>query len=204
MKNLLFLLALISCHSVAKALPVAAKPEPTLPTHIEEQMPKDYEVMTYLGGELNSDKLLDYLVVARKKNEQATFEKTRTGSPRPLFIFIQNKNGTFLPAKRNDDVVFGIDAGGQCDPFDDSDEGLVIAHHYFTVQNSVACGQHWEDFTTFKYDTKRNNWLFHQRSSESWRLNDSNDPNAEALVSNGASVIKANPKKPILFEKYRP
>lgn len=204
MKNSLFVLILISCHSFAKVLPVAIKPEPTLPTNIVQQLPKGYKVMTYLAGELNEDKLLDYLVVASKKNEQATFEKTGAGSPRPLFIFIQSKNGTFLPVKRNDDVVFAINAGGQCDPFDDSDERLVIARHYFTVQNSVACGQHWDDFITFRYDMKRNNWLFHQRSSESWRLNDSDDPKADALVSDSANVTKANPKKPILFETYKP
>ncbi len=188
----------------AKVLPVETKPEPKLPANIEQQMPKGYEVMSFLGGELNDDKLLDYLVVAHKKNEQATFDKTHEGSPRPLFIFIQNKDATFTPVKSNDDVVFAIDQGGQCDPFEDGEEGLVIKNHYFTVQNSVACGQHWNDFFTFRYDVKSKNWLFHKESSESWRMNDSNDPNADALVSSGLSVTKANPKKPILFEQYKP
>ena len=173
-----------------------------LPKNISSQMPVGYEVMSYLSGELNDDKLLDYLVVAHKKNEQATFDKTREGSPRPLFIFIQNKNATFSLAKRNDTVVMAINEGSQCDPFGGSEEGLVIKNHYFTVQNSVACGQHWNDFTTFRYDAKLKNWLFHQHSSESWRLNDSDKPNADAFKSNGASIEIANPKKPVLFEQY--
>jgi hypothetical protein len=204
---LCFLLLFFS-NIFAKVLPVETKPEPKLPANIEQQMPKGYEVMSFLGGELNDDKLLDYLVVAHKKNEQAAFDKTHEGSPRPLFIFIQNpsiqnKVATFSPVKRNDDVVFAIDQGGQCDPFEDGQEGLVIKNHYFTVQNSVACGQHWNDFTTFRYDAKLKNWVFHQNSIQEFSLADLTNPDDE-FAKNKPKVSRANPKKPILFEQYKP
>ena len=173
-----------------------------LPKNISSQMPVGYEVMSYLSGELNDDKLLDYLVVAHKKNEQATFDKTREGSPRPLFIFIQNKNATFSLAKRNDTVVMAIDEGGQCDPFEDGEEGLVIKNHFFTVQNSVACGQHWNDFTTFRYDAKLKNWVFHQNSFQEFSLADLTNPDDE-FAKNKPKVSRANPKKPVLFDQYK-
>lgn len=66
-----------------------------LPKNILSQIPADYELMTYLDGELNEDKLTDYLVVTHKKKELETFEKTREGSPRPLLIFTQNNDHTF-------------------------------------------------------------------------------------------------------------
>lgn len=176
----------------------------SLPKDILTQLPKDYEVMTFVGGELNDDKLTDYLVVAHKKNEEATFEKTREGSPRPLYIFIQNSNKTFSIAKKNNDVVFAIDQGGQCDPFMDGEDGLALKNHYFTIQNSVACGQHWQDFITFKYDSKLKDWVFHKRVIESWHLNNSDDPNAEALIEDKPQVTKANSKKPITFDAYQP
>ena len=201
--KLILLLVFFSLNGIARVLPI--EKTPALPSAIMQQLPTDYELMMFASGYLNDDKLLDYLVVVHKKGEQATFDKTREGSPRPLFIFIQNANATFTPAKRNDSVVMSIDEGGQCDPFgiDDREGDLVIKNHYFTVQNSVACGEHWEDLTTFKYDRKLKNWMFHKNSFESWSLNDSDDPNAEALISNGVSIINANPKKPILFEQYK-
>lgn len=176
----------------------------TLPKDILMQLPKGYEVMTFLGGELNEDKLTDYLVVAHKKNEDATFQKTGDTSPRPLYIFIQNQNKSFSLVKKNNDVVFAIDQGGQCDPFMDGKDGLALRNHYFTVQNSVACGQHWNDFITFHYDSNLRNWVFHKRVFESWHLNSSDDPNAEALIGDKPHVTNANPKKPITFDTYQP
>ena len=176
----------------------------SLPKDISLQLPKGYEVMTFLGGELNDDKLTDYLVVAHIKNEEAIYQKTQDVHLRPLFIFIQNKNESYSLTKRNDNVVFTIDSGGQCDPFMDGEDGLALKNHFFTVQNSVACGQHWQDFITFKYDSKLKDWVFHKRVVESWHLNGSDDPNAEALIEDKPQVTKANPKKPILFNQYKP
>ena len=62
----------------------------SLPKDILTQLPKGYEVMTFLVGELNDDKLTDYLVVAHKQNEEAVFRKSGESSARPLYIFIQN------------------------------------------------------------------------------------------------------------------
>lgn len=175
----------------------------SLPKNILTQLPKGYEVMTFLSGELNDDKLTDYLVVAHVKNEEAIYQKSQDASPRPLLIFTQNKNATFTLAKRNDNVVFTIDSGGQCDPFMDGEDGLALKNHYFTVQNGVACGSHWNDFITFKYDAKLKNWVFHKRVIESWQLNPSDDPKAEALIAVKPKVTKSDINKPILFENYK-
>lgn len=177
----------------------------SLPPNILSQLPKNYEVMTYVSGELNGDKLTDYLVAVNKKGEENKSQWVNETAPRrPLFIFIQNTNETFSLAKRNDNVIFAMDEGGQCDPFMDGEDGLALKNHYFTVQNSVACGQHWQDFITFHYDAKSNDWLFHKRVFESAHLNNSDDPNAEALVSDKAVITKAKVNHPISFEKYHP
>ena len=175
-----------------------------LPKGILAQLPKGYEVMTFLSGELNDDKLTDYLVVVNKQNEKVVFDKTGEGSSRPLYIFTQNPNKSFLLARVNHDVVFGINDGGQCDPFMDGEDGLAIKNHFFTVQNGVAFGSHWNDFITFKYDSKLKDWVFHKRVFESWHLNTNEDPNADALVEDKPKVTKADIKHPIFFEKYKP
>ena len=176
----------------------------TLPKNITDQLPKGFEVMTFMHGNLNDDKLADYLVVVHIKNEDAIYEKTQGVTSRPLFIFIQNPNATYSPARRNDKVVFTIDSGGQCDPFLTGQDGLAIKHHYFTVQNGVSCSEHWNDFITFHYDTKLKDWFFHKRVFESWSLNNSDDPNADGLIANKPKVTSTDVKHPILFEKYKP
>lgn len=124
-------------------------------------------------------------------------------STRPLLIFTQNIDGTFRLAARNDTVVMQADEGGQCDPFTDSeDSGLAIKDHYFTVQNSVACGDHWTDYITFHYDVKQHDWLFHNEIAQSWHLNP--DSSGDAMLANPPHVTRADRKHPITFEAWRP
>ncbi len=172
----------------------------SLPMNILKQIPGDYAVLAFGSGLLNADKLLDFIVVPHKP--KAEFIGNKVSPLRPLLLFIQNTDNSYRLAKRNDHLVFRFDEGGQCDPFTDSGEGLVIYKHFFTVQHSVACGQHWTDYITFRFVPELQDWVFHKRISESWVLNNSNDPDADALIPGGRSVITSKGKVPILFEKY--
>jgi hypothetical protein len=166
------------------------------PSSITSQIPKGYEVMTYVSGELSDDGRLDYLVVIHHADDGIDHP-----SSRPLLIFTQNADKTFTLAARNDDVVMRYE-GGQCDPFDDSGEGLAIKNRYFTVQNGVACGEHWTDYITFHYDAKKRDWLFHKEIFESWVMND--DPNGDALKPGTHTVTQADPLHPVSFTAWRP
>lgn len=195
-KSLLKLLhaTLLMASSLATAAP--------LPEGILKQLPKGYSVLSYQSGELNDDKLTDFVVVIRKTDEES-ISKKGSAPARPLMLFIQNNNGNYSLARSNDHVVFKIDEGGQCDPFEDGTEGLVINKHYFTVQNSVACGQHWTDYITFRYVPELRDWVFHKRIFENWVMNNSRDPNADALVPGGRRVVTGKGKPAVLFENYR-
>lgn len=186
--------ALLMASGLAMAAP--------LPESIIKQLPKGYSVLSYQSGELNDDKLTDFIVVIRKSDEESISKKS-SAPVRPLMLFIQNSDGSYFLARRNDHVVLKIDEGGQCDPFEDGTDGLVINKHYFTVQNSVACGQHWTDYITFRYVPELRDWVFHKRIFENWVMNNSTDPNAEALVPGGRRVVAAKGKPPVLFESYR-
>lgn len=174
----------------------------SLPKNILAQLPPGYEVLSTAQGQLDDDKLDDFLVVIRRKDEEALAKKAQAPA-RPLLLFTRKPDGSYQLARRNDHVVLKIDEGGQCDPFEDGDEGLIIKDHYFTVQNSVACGQHWSWYVTFKYAPKLHDWVFHKAISESWVMNPSNDPNADALIPGGGSVNSGKGKPVLLFEKYR-
>ncbi len=173
-----------------------------LPAGIIEKIPADYSVWVYESGELDGDTLTDYLVVVHKP-EETTLAKEQEAPPRPLLLFTQTVDGAYALRARNDHVALKINEGGQCDPFDDDAQGLAIKHRYFTIENSVACGQHWTDYITFRYDTALKDWVFHKRIFENWVLNDSQDPYAEALVRDVQRVTTGRREKPIRFEVYQ-
>lgn len=173
-------------------------PAAELPTNIINLIPKGFQVLSYATGQLTDDNRQDYLVVIHRP-----VDTMQQASTRPLLIFTQNIDGTFRLAARNDTVVMQADEGGQCDPFTDSgDSGLAIKDRYFTVQNGVACGNHWTDYITFHYDVKQHDWLFHNEIVQSWHLNP--DSSGDALLANPRHVTKADRRHPITFEAWRP
>lgn len=174
-----------------------------LPAGIIEKIPAGYSVWVYESGELDGDTLTDYLVVLHNP-EEATLAKEQEAPPRPLLLFTQTVDGTYELRARNDHVVFKINGGVQCDPFDADEQRLAIKHRYFTIENGVACGQHWTDYLTFHYDPALKDWVFHKRIFENWVLNDSQDPDAEALVLDVHDVTTAKREAPVRFGAYRP
>ncbi len=130
-----------------------------------------------------------WLIVAHRHDDTAD-----TPSPRPFLIFEEGAKGAYKVAARNDTVVLRADEGGQCDPFDDGDNGIAVKGSYFTVQNDVACGAHWTDFVTFRYDTGRRAWVFHSE------IFDAFDPLGD--TPDKTSMTRENPAKPITFESW--
>jgi hypothetical protein len=171
--------------------PAAAQAADLPPKAVLAQLPPGYEVLLFKAGQLNEDSRPGYLVVAHRPNDSA-----QTPSPRPLLIFVPGPDGVPKLAARNDQVVLRADEGGQCDPFDDGEDGLAIKDRYFTVQNSVACGQHWSDYITFHYDAARRTWLFHKQVIES------SEPLADKPPTQ--SVTVADRRHPVTFEAWRP
>ena len=176
----------------------------TLPENIAQQLPKGYTELVAKSADLNNDKRNDYIVVAHKETEKNSSVPGERAPRRPLLVFIQNADGTFTLAARNDRIVYAADEGGQCDPFPGDDDGLAVNGAFFTVQNSVACGQHWTDYLTFRYSPEIRNFVFHKRIFESWRMNTSKQPNAEALVLGKRTVSSGDKNRPILLRDYRP
>jgi hypothetical protein len=122
---------------------------------------------------------------------------------RPLLVY-RLTAGKAVLIDRNDHVVLRADDGGQCDPFDEGEGSIAVSGRSFTVENGVACGQHWTDFVTFRFDPAQRGFVWRSEIVESWRLNESTAPDAEALVSDGKTVRKADPRKPIRLDAYRP
>lgn len=160
--------------------------------------------MTSKSSDFNGDGKVDYVVVVASKREAALHARGDTVPRRPLLVFMQGEGRKFSLAARNDEVVMAADEGGQCDPFMDGEEGLAVKGAFFTVQNAVACGEHWTDFTTFRYASEHGHFVFHKRIFESMVFNTSNAGGAEALVAGKRVVTHANKSRPVRLSWYRP
>jgi hypothetical protein len=173
----------------------------SLPNAISKQLPFGYVVLKYVIADFNQDGKNDYLIVVHRANEEKISAQGVSAPRRPLLVFLQNLNGGFDLLARNDKVVYAVDEGGQCDPFLDDENGVVAKGIFFTVQNSVACGNHWTDYITFKYSSDRHGFVFHKRIYENWVMNDS--PNADAFVLGKRIVSSGKKNTPIGLSEYQ-
>lgn len=184
---------------------VAAARADDLPGAIGRQLPAGYRVLEVAQGRLSGGLHDDYLVALSRPDDDPKAPIDAGPAPaRPLLLFRVRADGTYGLESRNDVVVMRHDQGGQCDPFD-PEQGLVMKGVYVTVQNDVACGNHWSDYVTFRYDRTRGELLFNSEIRHSWKLNPSEAPDADALVADGSpSVERADPRHPVAFSAWKP
>ncbi|VWC97413.1 hypothetical protein [Burkholderia lata] len=164
-----------------------------LPKSIAAQLPSGFQpLLAHAGPELDNGRH-SFLVVVHR-----AVDTREQPSPRPLLIFEEQADHAFRLVARNDQVVLRANEGGQCDPFDPedaADNGFAIKGRYFTVQNFVACGQHWSDYVTFRYDPHTHGWLFSNRIvTESFPLDDQPDH---------VTVTRADAHRPVSFGQWQ-
>ena len=164
-----------------------------LPPSVATQLPSGYRPLVIQEGpDLGNGRRSLLVVVHREADTRAQ------PSPRPLLIFEEQPDRAYRLAARNDHVVLRANEGGQCDPFDPedaADSGLAVKGRYFTVQNFVACGQHWSDFVTFRYDPRTRGWLFSSEIyTESFPLDEQPDQ---------VTVTRADAHRPVSFGQWR-
>jgi len=186
----LAVLAVIVLHGAAAAQ--------GLPSAIEHGLPQGFEVQTFATAQVGTRQ---FYFVALKSREEAA--DAAAAPARPLLVFARKGRGPFGLMARNDHVILRRDDGGAsgCDPFED---GRIVAKDaYVTVEHGIACGHHWTWFVTFRFERRVGQFVFDNLRSESWSMNPSNDPDAEALVSDGQQIERARPPL-VTFADWRP
>lgn len=171
-----------------------------IPPGIVRQLPRGFTVLaTAHAPHVHGH---DFYFIALASDEEKALEIGTDPAPaRPLLIFEHYRNGRFSQIGRNDEIVMKIDQGGQCDPFD---PGLITTKGaFFTVENEVACGSHWTDYVTFRFDPAARGYVFDNRRTESWLMNPSDDPHADALVSGGQHVTRSTKSHTIPFARWK-
>ncbi len=181
--------------------PIQAKP--LLPA-LQSKVPNGYDVLANVEISAGTP-VRRFVVVALGRRDEGDHRDDPKGAPnRPLIIFEQ-VGGQYRQVARNDTVVLAADAGGQCDPFLDNDGTIAVKGGYFTVENGVACGSHWTDYITFRFDDRAGGFVFDNERNESWSMNRSTKSDAEALVRDGPQRVRRDRAGRVTpFSAWRP
>ncbi len=171
-----------------------------LPTKISQFIPIGYSVIDTASGNLNLDSLNDMILVLRKDGEDSTsnFANDKPDK-RPLLILLGQPNNVYKVADRNDNAVYCIDCGGV---FGDPFTGITIKNGYFSIEHAIAGGEHWEQVITFKFDKLKADWFLYKDHYISYKLNDSNDDNADALLKDVDKLETVKDFGIISFDKF--
>jgi hypothetical protein len=172
----------------------------TLPEILKNFIPKNYSAINVSSGDANKDGLEDRILILRKISEETTssYEDDKPDK-RPFLLLLGKPDDTYELAIRNDNAVYCIDCGGV---FGDPFIGTAIKNGYFSIEHGIAGGQHWQQVTTFKFDKVKGNWFLYKDHFISYKLNDSNDENADALVKDADKVKTEKNFGVVPFDKF--
>jgi hypothetical protein len=186
---------------VLVAAPAGAWESASVPTAVLAKLPEGHVARVATCSE-TLDPPNPICIVIAARPEEGNGRSLQRSPQRPLLVY-RVDDGTALLIARNDRIVLRRDEGGQCDPVEDAG-AIAVKGRFFTLESGVACGQHWTDFTTFRFDPRTRAFVWHSRIFESERLNDDPSPDAEALVRDQRHVWRANPTQPVKLADYVP
>ncbi len=171
-------------------------------THFLKFIPKNYVILDSVRGNLNKDAYDDFVLVLKKKNEEETsnFNDDKP-EKRPLLIFLGNANKKIDFKLRTDNAVLCVDGSGGI--HGDSYERITIKDGYFSIEYYTVGGiDKWSKVTTFKYDLDKKNWFLYRDGMEFFKFNNSNKPNAEAVIKTGEEIKTKKDFGSILLQNY--
>jgi hypothetical protein len=173
----------------------------SLPREITAQLPPNYRVMTFAKAQPRVGYEAVFVVLAAT-NEAAFQRNLEIAAPaRPALLYERRANGPYRLAARNDHIVLRINEGGQCDPFEFG--AISVRDTFVTFENTVACGAHWTNYVTFRFDPRAVAYQFHNQRYQSLSFNPDRSPNAQALVEDPVRVVRAG-RRPVGFSAWRP
>jgi hypothetical protein len=152
----------------------------TIPEVLKSFIPTNYSAINISTGDANLDGFIDKIIILRENTEETiSNEAEDKPAKRPLLLLLGQADNSYKLAIRNENAVLCIDCAGV---FGDPFIGTTIKNGLFSIEHSIAGGHHWEQKTTFKFDKVKGTWILDQDHVISYKLNDSKDENAEALV----------------------
>jgi hypothetical protein len=122
------------------------------PAEISVFIPKGFEMLSLYKGDINNDKLVDYVLVCKSKKEGED-----GGLPRPIFLILQDASKKYKVVKKSEKIIMCAGCGGMMgDPF----SGIEINRDgTFSIQHYGGSSWRWSKDATFRFDNAKNNWV---------------------------------------------
>lgn len=187
-----FFSALVAAFLVLAA--AAQDTEKTLPKELQPLVPKGYQMLDLVKGDLNGDKLQDYLLILKKKGEDTmTFDNPDWDADRPLLLILRQSNGTLKTAVTNSEIVMCRNCGGAMgDPY----MGMTVTTGTFSLEFYGGSSWKWGETITFRYDRVKKNWYLHTHHITSFHGLDPENTTEDITISRSEAGN-------ISLEKYR-
>lgn len=162
----LFVFALCNANAQTKILPPEAR----------AFMPKGYELLDYVAGDLNGDKRSDAILVAKIIGEDTAITDEIV---RPFIILIRQGNGKLKQEKRNDNLVICRQCGGVFgDPYDNT----TVTTNGFSIEFYGGSSWRWGYTYRFAWKPSKNNWYLVSEKEISFQSGDPEKTMKKTLI----------------------
>lgn len=172
----------------------AQETEKKLPKELEPWIQLGYEALDWATGDLNGDKLRDYLLILKTEGEDTlTFDNPNWDTGRPLLLILRQPNGTLKTAATNADIVLCRNCGGAMgDPY----MGITVATGTFSLEFYGGSSWKWGETITFRYDAAKKNWYLQTHHITSFQGADPENTTVNTTISRSETGY-------ISLEKYK-
>ncbi len=166
-----------------------------IPAELKPFIMPGYEVLDYAKEDMNNDKLPDYILILKSKEEETmTFDNANWDAGRPLLILTRKTNGSLQAAAINHNLVLCKNCGGVMgDPY----QNLNVKPGEFTVDFYGGSSWRWTESYTFRFDKIKKNWFLELHNSSYFQ---SGDP--EATMEE--TFIRRNETGNIKLDEFSP
>ena len=127
--------------------------EKELPAEAVMFLPAGYELLDYVQGDLNNDKRMDAILIAKKQGEDTVMDEN---VKRPMILLTRQTNGKLKHTLRNDNAILCRTCGGV---FGDPYEGVMIIPGGFEMLFYGGSSWRWGYTFTFNYNHAKKNWF---------------------------------------------
>jgi len=141
-----------------------------VPKELKPFIKEGYEAMDFEKGDLNGDKLEDYLLILKIKGEDTmTYDNPEWDAQRPLLLLIRQTDKKLKEAITNDELILCRNCGGVMgDPY----QGIMIKPGGFSVDFYGGSSWRWSDTYTFLYDKVKKDWFLERHGSSNFHAGD--------------------------------
>jgi hypothetical protein len=166
-----------------------------LPKELLPYILQGYEMLDFAKGDLNGDKLQDYVLILKTKGEDTlTFDNAMWEAARPLLLIVRQPGGGLKSVASNTDIVLCRQCGGAMgDPY----MGMAIKNNEFSIETYGGSSWRWGETVTFRYDKAKKNWFLQKHISTSFQAGD-----PETTITNTA--IERSEIGEVSILKYTP